>query len=131
MAKTSIKPADLGDAIAEALGIYHQDVIDQVNAAGERAAKDLVNRTKKTVPKRTGAFRKAITYTEDTNRATGDKTFTWGAKAPKHRLTHLLVNGHVKKDGKRVDGDPFLANALDQVLPNYEREVEEALKNAK
>ena len=130
MAKATIDPKDLGAAIAESLGIYHQEVIEKVNSAGERAATNLVKITKKTVPKRTGDFRKAITYTETTNSATGDKRFTWGAKAPKHRLTHLLVNGHVKKDGERVDGDPFLANALDQVLPEYEREVKEAIENA-
>lgn len=130
MAKTTIKPADLGDAIAEALGIYHQDIVEKVNAAGEKTAKALVKKTKATAPKRSGAFRKAITYTETTNSATGDKHYTWGAKAPHHRLTHLLVKGHLKADGDRVDGDPFLANALEEVLPEYEREVKEAIENA-
>lgn len=129
MAKATIKPADLGAAIAQELTTYHQDIIEKVNAAGERAAKKLVKKTKATVPKRSGEYRKAITYTETTKSATGDKEYTWGAKAPHHRLTHLLVNGHEKQNGGRVPGDPFLADALDQVLPEYEREVEEALKN--
>lgn len=128
MAKT-IKPADLGAALAENLGLYHQELIEQVNAAGERAAKELVKKTKATAPKRSGDYRKAITYTETTNSATGDKQFTWGAKAPHHRLTHLLVNGHEKQTGGRVPGDPFLQDALDQVLPDYEKEVEGILKN--
>ena len=54
---------------------------------------------------------------------------TWYVKAPHYRLTHLLVHGHAKKDGGRVQGDPFLQNALDEVLPEYERAVEEGLKN--
>lgn len=127
MAKT-IKPADLSDAIKEELTLYHKDVIEQVNEAGESAVKDLVKKTKATAPKHLGNFRKAITYKAETNTATGDKTFTWGAKSPKHRLTHLLVKGHAKQNGGRVDGDPFLENALDQVLPEYEREVEESIK---
>lgn len=131
MAGTNIKPQDLGAAIAESLGIYHKDIIEKVNEAGERAAQELVKKTKATAPKRSGDYRKAITYTESTNSATGDKSFTWGAKAPHHRLTHLLVKGHAKQNGERVDGDPFLANALDQVLPEYEREVKEAIENAK
>lgn len=130
MAKT-IKPQDLGAALAENLGLYHQDLIEQVNAAGERAAKELVKKTKKTAPKRLGDFQKAITYKENVNKASGDKEFIWGAKSPKHRLTHLLVHGHLKKDGDRVPGDPFLENALDQVLPVYENEVKEALENVK
>lgn len=127
MAK-SIKPSALGDAIAEQLTLYHEDIIEKVNAAGEKAVKELVKQTKKTAPKRSGDFRKAITSTEKENSATGDKEYTWGAKAPHHRLTHLLVNGHQKQNGGRVAGDPFLENALAQVLPEYEKDVEEAIK---
>lgn len=129
MPKTTIKPSDLGAAIAEQLGLYREELVEEVNAAGERAVKKLVKLTKKTAPERTGAFRRAITYTATENPATGDKTFTWGAKAPHHRLTHLLVKGHPTGNGGRTDGDPFLQNALDTVLPEYEKEVEEALKN--
>lgn len=128
MAKT-IKPDDLGAAIQEELLQYHSRVITGVNAAGEEAAKALVNKTKATAPKRSGAFRKAITYQASERFRGGDKVFIWGAKAPHHRLTHLLVNGHAKAGGGRVDGDPFLKNALGEVLPEYERKVEEAVKN--
>ena len=128
MAKTSIKPSDFSKALSEELGLYHKDVVEKINAAGEKAAKDLVKKTKATAPKDQGDFRKALTYAAETSGVTGEKTFTWGAKAPKHRLVHLLVKGHAKQNGGRVPGDPFLENALDQVLPAYEKEVEEALK---
>lgn len=130
MANRSIKASDLGKAIAEQLALYSEETVEEVNAAGERAIKKLVSLTKKTAPKRPegGDFAKSITYTAKVNSATGDKEFTWGAKAPKHRLTHLLVHGHAKPNGGRVPGDPFLENAMDKVLPEYEREVEEALK---
>lgn len=129
MAKATIKAPDLGAAIAEQLTLYHADVVEQVNAAGERAAKKLVKLTKPSAPKRTGDYAKSLTYTAKENAATGDKEFTWGAKAPHHRLTHLLVNGHPTANGGRVDGDPFLENAMGVVMPEYEKEVEEALKN--
>jgi hypothetical protein len=127
----SIKPADLEDAIKEELTLYHKDVLEKVNAAGKKAVKLLVKLTKETAPVREGEFQNAITYKEKENKASGDKEYIWGAKSPKHRLTHLLVKGHAKKNGGRVPGDPFLENALDQVLPEYEREVEEALENVK
>jgi hypothetical protein len=130
MAKT-IKPTDIGKAINEELTLYHRDVIDRVNQASEEAAKTLVKKTKATAPKKSGAFRKAITYQETERTATGDKSFTWGAKAPHHRLTHLLVHGHAKTKGGRVPGDPFLENALNEVLPEYEQKVEEILKDGK
>lgn len=129
MAKT-IKPQDLAQAIEQELTTYHRSALEKVNAAGEEAVKALVKKTKATAPKKSGAFRKAITHKVTENRATGDKRFIWGAKAPQHRLTHLLVHGHEKADGGRVKGDPFLKNALNEVLPEYENAVEEAVKNA-
>lgn len=128
MAKTT-KPADIGRVIEQELATYHKDVIERVNMAGEKAVKALVKKTKATAPKRSGDFRKSITYTTETNSSTGDKRFTWGAKTPHSRLTHLLVHGHAKVNGGRVKGDPFLQNALAEVLPDYEKEVEEAVKN--
>lgn len=129
MSKT-IKPEILGDVLAQELTLYHQDVVEKVNAAGEKAAKALVKKTKATTPKGArGNFKKAITYTEKTRNATGDKEFTWGAGGKEGRLTHLLVKGHATKNGGRTKSNPFLENAMDQVLPAYEKDVEEALKN--
>lgn len=128
MAK-SIKPSDLGEAIAEQLKLYSDEKVEAVNAAGLKAIKKLVKLTRASAPVRTGKYYQSITYVEKANNVTGDKEFTWGAKAPHHRLTHLLVKGYAKRNGGRVKGDPFLENALDTVLPEYEKEVEEALKN--
>lgn len=127
MSKT-IKPEKLGEAIAEQLTIYHADVLEKVNAAGEKAVKQLVKQTRKTAPKASGDFAKSLTYKAQ-KKTGGDKTYIWGARAPHHRVTHLLVHGHATVDGGRVKGDPFLEKALDAVLPEYENDVEEALKN--
>ncbi len=122
-----IKPEDLGKALTEQLTIYHADKLEKVNAAGEKAAKQLVKLTKKSAPKASGDFSKSLTY-EAEKKTGGDIAYTWGAKAPHYRLTHLLVHGHPTVNGKRVKGDPFLENALATVLPDYEKDVEEALK---
>ena len=129
MANT-IRLEDLGAAIQEELTIYHADVVEKIDAAGEKAVKDLVKRTRATAPKDRGDYRKAITSKrlEKTDRGS---TFVWFARAPFHRLTHLLVHGHAKKDGGRTKADPFLRKALDQVLPEYEKDVMEALQNGK
>lgn len=127
MAKT-VKPADLGAAIAQELTIYHEDVIKRVNQCGEEAVKALVKKTKATAPKKSGAFRRSIAGKRLEKGNRGDR-FVWYVKAPHHRLTHLLVHGHAKVGGGRVDGDPFLKNALDEVLPAYENAVTEAVKN--
>lgn len=128
MAKT-IKPSDLGAAITEQLGLLQEEVLEEVNAAGLRAIKKLVKLTRDTAPVRTGGYYQAITY-KTVSRTSGD-TYIWGAGSRHGRLTHLLVKGHPTGNGGRTKGDPFLSNALDVVLPEYEQEVEEALKNVK
>lgn len=123
------KPHEFGRFLSSELEIYRQELVEQLNEIAEESAKELVKITKATAPKRLGAFRKAITYKKQSG-VYGDVRCIWGAKAPKHRLTHLLVHGHLKEDGGRVDGDPFLVKAIDQVRPEYEKKVEEAIESA-
>lgn len=122
----SIKPQDLGKALSEMLTTYHAEKLEKVNAAGERAIKKLLKRTKATAPENTGAYAKSLTYTAE-KKPGGDVAYTWGASGPQGRLTHLLVDGHATVDGGRVPGDPFLESALDTVIPEYESDVEEAM----
>ena len=127
MAK-SIKLDDLGHAIEQELTTYHRDVLSRVNTASEAAVKALVKKTKATAPRQTGSFRKNIASKKLVAGPRGDR-FVWYVKAPDHRLTHLLVHGHATVNGGRVQGDPFLENALNEVLPEFEKAVEEAITN--
>lgn len=130
MAK-GIKLEQLGDVIGKELTLYSAEVRDKVNKAGAKAIKELERKTKDTAPYNARAYHRhyadLIATKSETSR-TGDKTHIWYVKPPGHRLTHLLVHGHDTKDGGRTKADPFLQNALDAVLPEYERDVEEALK---
>lgn len=127
MAKT-ISIDQLGTAIAAELEGYSQEVKDRADQAGEKAVKKMVKLTKASAPVETGSFKRNITWTaKDTG--LGVKKYFWHVKAPDHRLTHLLVHGHANVDGSRTAGNPFLQTALDTVLPEYEREVEEAIRN--
>ena len=129
MAK-SIKPDELAAAISKNLELYADGVQERVNAAGRRAVERLVQITRDTAPRgsrKSRKFYQSIDSKENV-RPYGNQ-FVWYVKAPNHRLTHLLVHGHDKAKGGRVKGNPFLHNALERVLPEYEREVEEAVKN--
>lgn len=126
MAKT-VKPDKLGETLAKELGIYHEQITTRVNLCSAEAAKELVQKTKAKAPKKSGDFRKAIA-SKLFKRSPGGDTYVWYVKAPKHRITHLLVHGHAKRNGGRVKGDPFLHNALEEVLPDYEKNIEEAIK---
>ncbi len=131
MSKRSLPLEGIGDAIAEELGLYRQEVQDKLNKAGRKAIKELERKTKDTAPFNARAYHQhyadLIATKEEPSRI-GDNTYIWYVKAPGHRLTHLLVHGHETKDGGRTKADPFLANALEAVLGDYEAEVEEALK---
>lgn len=123
----NIKLEDLGDAIEQELELYAEEVQDGVEAAATKAVKKLVKLTRATAPVGArGSFKKNITSTKK-KRGPRDILQIWHVKAPDHRLTHLLVNGHATRDGGRTKADPFLQNALAQVLPEYEREIEEAI----
>lgn len=126
MAK-KIKPGDLGAAIQEELTIYHKGVVERLNAAGRKAIKKMVKLTKATAPVgERGAYRDSIT-SQETEAGNGIKLFAWGAGGKQGRLTHLLVKGHATRDGGRTKADPFLENALAEVLPEYEEDAEEAV----
>lgn len=125
---SNTRPEDLADALGEVLGLYHEDVTEAINHLSEEATKQLVKRTRATAPKGArGSFKKNIASRKLATSPNGD-TFVWYVKPPDHRLTHLLVKGHATRDGGRTRKDPFLQNALDEVVPEYTRQVEEALK---
>lgn len=120
---------DLGAAIAQELTIYHKEVVEKVDSIGQASIKQLVKLTKSTAPVgKRGNYRKSISSKQLVKKKTGS-TYVWYAKSPNHRLTHLLVHGHETRNGGRTKADPFLQNALDTVLPEYEKNVEEAIKN--
>lgn len=130
MANT-VKVENLGTALDEMLGLYHAEVTEAVNTASSNAAKKLVKRTKATAPVGArGSFKRNITSKKLKSSPNGD-TYVWYVKAPDYRLTHLLVHGHETRDGGRTKSDPFLQNALDEVLPEYEADIREAVKNGK
>lgn len=116
-----VAPTELGDALGEVLTLYAQDVADGVDAVGEETMVKLIEETKRTAPIDSGVFRRAIS-SQCIKRLTGN-VFVWYVKGRQGRITHLLVHGHAKRNGGRVPGNPFLANALKHLLPEYEKLV--------
>lgn len=126
----TISANKLAQALEEELGIYTEEVEEKLRQATRETMAELVHITRDTAPKDTGTFAKHIAGDfRGLKRGHRNISATWYVKAPHYRLTHLLVHGHAKQNGGRVDGDPFLKDALDKVLPEYEKKVEEAVKN--
>lgn len=128
-----VKPSELSDSLGQVLTIYASDITSRVNAVTEDTMKRLVKETKRTAPRKTGEYRKAITFTR-VKRLFGD-TFVWYARGKKGRLTHLLVHGHdMVRNGRvvgRVKGSSFLERALSRLIPDYLHRVEGVLGDDK
>lgn len=125
-----VRPEILGEALSAMLGVYSKQVVDRVNDATKTSMCKLVKLTQETAPlgKRNGRYARAITSTFEQTPG-GTIKGIWHVKAPEYRLTHLLAKGHATKSGGRTKANPFLRNALDQILPEFEEAVEEALKD--
>lgn len=124
----------LGEAISETLAIYGADINKALIQQTETSMKELVKKTKKKAP--VGArksYKKNIAadYSGLKGRSAVYGLFqaVWYVKAPDYRLTHLLANGHEKKNGGRTRPNPFLKDAVDEVVTDYEQKVEEAIRN--
>ena len=118
---------ELAEAIGKELGDYFDDITEDVKNAVEATARECVAEIKQRSPKRTGAYSRSWTATEMFNRR-GSIRFTVHNK--KHyRLTHLLENGHAKKNGGRVEGTPHIAPAEQNAERALIKRIEEAIKN--
>lgn len=114
----------LSEAINRELEIYSDDVIDGIRSEAAKSAKELVRETKATAPTRRGAYKRAISSKKlkDTPRCI---THVWYVKAPEYRLSHLLENGHVTRNGGRTRAFHFIRNASEPILEAFVKSCEE------
>jgi len=124
---TNISIDQLANEIAKGLADYSQDVVEKVNVSSEKVGKAAVKKLKQTSPKKTGKYAKSWTMT--TERAVGQPhRRIVHAKTPHYRLTHLLEHGHAKVGGGRVERRSHIGPAEEEVIREFTREVEEAIK---
>lgn len=136
----NVKSSELSAALEAQLSKYNDELNDHIAEAVDQSITKLVKITKSTAPKgrRNGQFAKNIAAEKSELKKAKRRMHaglhgrvvraTWYVKAPDYRLTHLIVHGHDTKDGGRTRANPFLQNALDQVIPEYEQAIEEAIK---
>ena len=130
---------DLSTQMEQVLTIYSEEINEKLRVITTESMKQLVKETKATAPKGRRAnkdsYRKHISgdYRGTKKSARGlkgqDIHAIWYVRAPDYRLTHLLVKGHATRNGGRTNANPFLQNAREKVVAEYEQKVQEAISN--
>lgn len=124
---------ELSSAIARELSLYSKEVTEGIKKETKVHAKKLLDITRKTAPRgdrKAGKYRTSIKCKVQSE-TTNSVSYLWyvDSKDDNYRLTHLLVHGHAKRGGGRTKANPFLQNAVNQVIPEYEKAVEEVIRN--
>lgn len=125
----SINIDDLAAEIADALAAYSKEVVEKIDISSERIGKAAVKKLRAVKFKSgTGEYSKSWTMKTEKEFSQPSKRIIH-VKAPHYRLTHLLEHGHAKVGGGRVEGIPHIRPAEEEVIREFTREVEEAIKH--
>ncbi|MGH1326594.1 HK97 gp10 family phage protein [Bacillus pretiosus] len=112
---------DLANEIARELQRYSNVVEEDLEAAQEEVADNLVDGLKQNSPKKTGKYRKGWRKKKE-----GKSTIVYNALKP--QLTHLLEKGHAKADGGRVPAQVHIAPEEEKAINDYLERVERAIQ---
>ena len=111
--------------IGEYLEAYTKEITNEVRDAAIRVGEEAAGELKASGPKKTGKYAKfwKIKVVE------GEGTINVTVHNSKYyRLTHLLENGHVNRDGSRTRGRPHIKPVEEKVKEEYLKAVEEAIR---
>lgn len=119
------------DGLAEAIVRNLQEYTDEVTAGIKKAeditAKECRENLKEDSPVgATGKYKKGWKTTVAYESTTEKRTVIHNRE---YRLTHLLENGHAKRNGGRTRAFPHIKKNEEKANADFERRVEEVLQN--
>lgn len=127
MSKLVIKPEELGKEIANMISAYTEDVAVAIENEVDITAKDVRDEIEQTAPKNTGKYAKGFAIKKDNSNGKSNRIIYNKAKPS---IGHLLELGHIKKGGKgRVKARPHMQPAYDKIVPKFEKNVDEIIRN--
>lgn len=128
MIKTNI--TGLAAAVENDLTLYEKHINEGIRKQTDKSMRQLVKETKATAPV---GHRKKHYKNSISSKTTKDAVYayekTWYVRGSDYRLSHLLNNGHQLRDGGRYPGTQFITKASVSILKDYERAIEEVLKD--
>lgn len=127
-ATTRVNVDKLARQIADELAKLTSDIVADLDLIGERIGKKAVKKLRVISPRRFGIYRGDWMMTTDRVIGLPNK-YTLHVREPSYRLTHLLEKGHVIANGTgRVKAHPHIGPVEEEVIAEFTREMEEAIK---
>lgn len=117
---------ELEIAIVKELSQYGNEVAEEIKKNVRSVAKETVKTLKATSPRDTGEYAKGWTYKIEYEDMNDIRVRVYNRNKP--QLTHLLENGHAKKNGGRVDGRPHIGPAEQEAEKKLENSVKVVIK---
>lgn len=119
----------LADAIMDAMLEYTEAVEEAIPHIVDSTADAMVKEIRAAAPKRTGRYAKGWTVRRLGERTRSKEGYAKLVCNPKrYSIAHLVEYGHAKRGGGRVAGKPHIRPACDKLLPEFEKKIEEAVK---
>lgn len=112
--------------ISDILNEYSNDIQEAITEEAQSVAKEAVSELKNTSPKRTGDYRKG--WRTKTIKGKGFVT-SIVHNATDYQLTHLLEKPHLKRNGGITTPKVHIAPVEEKAVKEYEKDVENIIKN--
>ena len=115
----------LSDEIMDALEEYREMTDEVVRTAVDTVSKETKKIVQAGSPVQTGGYQKGWAVKKTSAKAGQVSITVYNRKKP--GLTHLLENGHAKRGGGRVAGQPHIAPAEQYAVSELENKIKRGL----
>ena len=116
---------DFEKKLGKTISLYAENVTEEIKQAAKKIAKESVQKLRITSPKRTGRYSRswkdAVVF-ENPNEIRVEIYNT------QHQLTHLLENGHAKRNGGRISPRVHIKPVEEFANKKFEQSIQEAAK---
>lgn len=113
-------------AIKDILNEYSSDIQNGITEKAFEVAEKGKNELKATSPKRTGSYSKGWRVDKRNGKGFVHATIY---NATNWQLTHLLEKSHLLRNGKKSTPKVHIAPVEEKCITEYERDVEQVIKN--